>query len=158
MSGHFTSIVEEILKGDFDDDLIIRHLIVDCQLINRLVEAWFTSAESEAQGQPRRGHMGHVHKMLQLVESLADYEENKVDEVNIMGDVVDRRSKHMLIRANLIKEHISAMGEADKNQWSSMKEELLKVNEVQSRSLGKRKLNCKIIFQKTLKIDIPNAS
>ena len=41
MSGYFTTIVTEILKGDFDDELIIRHLFDECELIEKLSDAWF---------------------------------------------------------------------------------------------------------------------
>ena len=67
-------MVDEILQGEFDDDLIIRHLIDDCNLIDRLVDAWFESGEAEAQGRPRKGHMGHIFKMIQLVEQLAIFQ------------------------------------------------------------------------------------
>jgi len=145
LSGYFTTMVDEILQGEFDDDLIIRHLIDDCNLIDRLINAWFESGEAEAQGRPRKGHMGHIFKMIQLIEQLAIFqpksESDSADPLSLGDSQNDRRTKFIEIRSKIINEKLEKMSETEETKWSSMKQEIRQVNEIQSRSLGKKKLN-----------------
>jgi len=137
LSGYFTTIVTEILKGDFDDELIIRHLFDECELIEKLSEAWFKCREEEKQGLPRKGFMGHIYKILQLI---VDYHKLDLDESE------DSRPSNEMIRHKLIKEHVSKI--SDDTLWTNICEELNQVTEIQGRSLGKKKLaNCSITHE-----------
>lgn len=86
--------------------------------------------------------MGHIHKMLQLIENLANSQSKEVGADPLSIDSLnDRKAKFMEVRSKIINEKIEKMTEGSKLSWESMKNELKSVNEVQSRSLGKKKLN-----------------
>ena len=92
--------------------------------------------------------MGHIHKMLQLIENLANSQSKEVGADPLSIDSLnDRKAKFMEVRSKIINEKIEKMTEGSKLSWENMKNELKSVNEVQSRSLGKKKLNnCKILL------------
>ena len=72
MSGNVQQIVYDIMECDFEDELIISHLLDDCQVIEKFSDAWFKNAEGEREGKPRKGYMGHLYNMLKLIIHLAD--------------------------------------------------------------------------------------
>ena len=71
-------------------------------------------------------------------------ESDSADPLSLGDSQNDRRSKFIEIRSKIINEKLEKMSETEQTKWSSMKQEIRQVNEIQSRSLGKKKLNnCK---------------
>ena len=101
--------------------------------------------------------MGHIFKMIQLIEHLATFNAaaalNSQSEQNAQSDPLSlgdnqsdqkRRNKYIEIRAKIINAKLESMNEEKAQKWAEMRAEIQHVNEIQSRSLGKKKLNnCK---------------
>ena len=99
--------------------------------------------------------------MLQLIENLANSQSKEVGADPLSIDSLnDRKAKFMEVRSKIINEKIEKMTEGSKLSWENMKNELKNVNEVQSRSLGKKKLNncecwsSKIIFEEISSLEV----
>merc|ERR1711892_826191 len=91
--------------------------------------------------------------MIQLIEHLAAFTPNNESisqqqqqqqhDPLSLGDTsqCDRKHKYLEIRASIINAKLESMDSVAAGEWRDMREEIKKVNEIQSRSLGKKKLN-----------------
>lgn len=134
LSGHVHQMVYDILEVDFDDELIISHLLDDCQVIEKFADAWSKNTENEKEGKPRKGYMGHLYNMLKLLMHLSE----------LHNDEDEEHSANLMSRNKLINLHINQMSEDRQKQWTEIKQEITEMTELLSRGLGKtRKMqNC----------------
>ena len=50
----------------------MRHLLDDCQIIEKFCDAWELNEAEQKQGRPRKGYMGHLYNILKILFGLAD--------------------------------------------------------------------------------------
>lgn len=129
LSGNVHQIVYDILECDFDDELIISHLLDDCQVIEKFSDAWFQNNVDEKEGKPRKGYMGHLYNILKLLLHLSE----------LHNDDDEEHSSHLMIRNKLINAHINEMSEDRQNKWTDIKQEISDMTDLLSRNLGKNR-------------------
>ena len=97
LSGYVHQIVYDIFECDFDDEIIISHLLDDCQVIEKFSDAWSKNTENEKEGKARKGYMGHLYNILKLLMHLSELH-NDDDEEHSQNQMTRNKVRRFLLR------------------------------------------------------------
>ena len=97
-------IVSDVFEVDLEDESIVRHLLDDCQILEKFCDAWELNSEDEKQGKPRKGYMGHLYNILKIIFGLAD-----ASQESEQGEPKQVHPPHVLLRKKVLIFKISPL-------------------------------------------------
>ena len=104
LSGYMQQIVSDVFEVDLEDESIVRHLLDDCQILEKFCDAWELNSEDEKQGKPRKGYMGHLYNILKIIFGLAD-----ASQESEQGEPKQVHPPHVLLRKKVLIFKISPL-------------------------------------------------
>ncbi|XP_043921912.1 serine/threonine-protein phosphatase 6 regulatory subunit 3 [Protopterus annectens] len=94
-----SSTVEDDPGGSFNDDstgsdLLVKHLFLNCHLIERILEAWEENAKEQTNGGRRRGYMGHLTRIANCILHSYEKGSHSVLIQQLMNEFPDDIQEH----------------------------------------------------------------
>ncbi|XP_044137655.1 serine/threonine-protein phosphatase 6 regulatory subunit 1 isoform X2 [Bufo gargarizans] len=119
-----SSSIEDTNESNAEENLLVKYLLQECQLVQRILSAWEDNEKEQAEGGRRKGFMGHLTKIAnslvqssekgpntafisQLLKELPDEQQERWESF-ISGSLTDINKKNTIDLVNTRNMHSSS--------------------------------------------------